>query len=73
MKKNIGIADRLIRVIVALVFAVLIFSGTVTGVLSLVIGIVGGIFLLTAASAWSPLYLLFEIKTCQPEHHHPVY
>jgi hypothetical protein len=73
MKKNLGIADRIIRIIIAVVFAVLIFSGTVSGLLSLLLGIVGGIFLLTGVSNFCPLYFLLGIKTCQPEHHHPVH
>ena len=69
MKRNIGYADRFIRAMVALVFAALIVSGAVTGVVSLVMGIVGGLFLLTAVSGWCPLYAGIGISTCSEDHH----
>lgn len=69
MKRNIGYADRFIRAIVALVFAVLIVSAAVTGVVSLVMGIVGGLFLLTSVSGWCPLYAGMGISTCAPDDH----
>ena len=65
-----GIADRIIRVLIAVVFVVLILSGTVSGVLALVLGIIGGIFLLNAASGVCLLYLPFNISTRSPDHHH---
>jgi len=69
MKKNLGTFDRVMRVIIAIVFAVLILSGTVSGALSLVLGIAGGIFLLTAASGFCPLYTSLGIHTNSPHHH----
>lgn len=41
MKKNIGSVDRIIRLVLAVVFALLYFSGTVTGTLGLVLVILG--------------------------------
>lgn len=67
MKKNMGMADRVIRVIIAAVFAILYFTGTVTGTLGLVLLILGGVFLLTSILGFCPLYLPFGIKTCKSE------
>lgn len=64
MKKNMGMADRVIRIIVALVFAGLYFTGTVSGTLGIVLLALGGIFLLTAFISFCPLYLPFGISTC---------
>ena len=64
MKKNMGTADRAIRIIVALVIAVLYFTGTVEGTLGLVLLILGAVFLLTSIVSFCPLYTLFGIKTC---------
>lgn len=65
MKKNVGSADRIIRIVLAVLFAVLYFTGTVTGTVGLVLVVLGGIFLLTALISWCPLYAPFGISTCR--------
>lgn len=63
MKKNMGSTDRVIRVILAIVFALLYFTGTVSGTLGLVLLILGAIFLLTSVVSFCPLYAPFGIST----------
>jgi len=65
MKKNMSSADRVIRVILAAVFAVLYFTGTVTGTLGLVLVVLGGVFVLTSLISFCPLYTIFGISTCK--------
>ncbi|MFN8291939.1 MAG: DUF2892 domain-containing protein [Chitinophagaceae bacterium] len=65
MKKNMGNADRIIRVLIAAVFAYLYFSGTVTGTLGLILVILGGVFVLTSLVSFCPLYTLVGINTCK--------
>lgn len=55
--------DRLIRVVVAAVFAYLYFSGVVTGALGVILLVVAIVFLLTSVVSFCPLYALFKIKT----------
>ncbi|MBX2895124.1 MAG: DUF2892 domain-containing protein [Cyclobacteriaceae bacterium] len=64
MKKNMGNADRIIRVALALIFAVLYFTDVVTGTPGLLLVIAGGVFLLTSLVSFCPLYTLFGIRTC---------
>ena len=64
MKKNMGSADKIIRVLIAAVFAVLSFTGTITGTLGLVLLVLGGVFVLTSLVSFCPLYAIFGIKTC---------
>ncbi|MBX2961054.1 MAG: DUF2892 domain-containing protein [Cyclobacteriaceae bacterium] len=64
MKKNMGNADRSIRIVLAIVFAALYFSGTVTGTLGLVLVILGGVFVLTSVVGFCPLYTLVGLNTC---------
>jgi hypothetical protein len=64
MKPNMGTADRIIRVILAAVFAYLYFSGTVTGIAGLILVILGGVFVLTSLISFCPLYSLFGLNTC---------
>ncbi len=67
MKKNMGSADKLIRVLLAAVFAVLYFTKTVEGTLGIVLLVLGGVFLLTSVVSFCPLYLPFGISTCKKE------
>ena len=63
MKKNMGTVDRLIRILVAVVIAVLYFTHQISGGLAVVGLIVSGIFILTSIMGLCPLYILFGINT----------
>jgi hypothetical protein len=67
MKKNMGAADRIIRIIVAIVLAILImfFTHTVTGTAGIVFIIIAAVFLATSFVGFCPLYTIFGIKTCK--------
>jgi hypothetical protein len=65
MKKNMGGADRLIRLLVAVAISALYFTGTISGTLGLVLVVLGGIFLLTSAVSFCPLYAPFGTSTCK--------
>lgn len=64
MKINMGGADRIIRVLIAIAIAVLYFTQVVTGTLGIILLIVGGVFLLTSVVGFCPLYAPFGIRTC---------
>lgn len=64
MKKNMGIADRIIRIIIAAVIGVLYFTEIISGTIGIIFLILAGIFLLTSLISFCPLYLPFGIKTC---------
>ncbi|WP_297793923.1 DUF2892 domain-containing protein [uncultured Eudoraea sp.] len=64
MKKNMGSADRTIRFIIAAIFFVLYFTGTVTGTLGIVLLALAGIFVLTSLVSFCPLYAPFGLSTC---------
>ena len=64
MKKNMGNADRTIRTIAAIAFAILYFTGTVTGTWGIVLLVLGGIFLLTSLVSFCPLYAMIGMDTC---------
>lgn len=65
MKKNMGNTDRIIRVIAAIVFAVLYFTGTVTGAIGLVLVVLGAVFLATSFISFCPLYTIVGMNTCE--------
>jgi hypothetical protein len=63
MKQNMGTVDRIIRLVVAAVFAYLYFGGIVTGALGIVLLVLAGVFMLTSLVAFCPLYVPFKIST----------
>lgn len=65
MKKNMGSADRIVRIVLAVIFAALFFTGTVTSTLGYVLLALGVIFVLTSVISFCPLYAPFGISTCK--------
>lgn len=59
-----GTTDKLIRVMIAAVFAILYFTNVVSGTLGIILLIIGGVFLLTSVISFCPLYTLLGINTC---------
>lgn len=64
MKKNMGNADKIIRVVIAAIIGILYFTGTITGTLGIVLLVLAGIFVLTSFISFCPLYAPFGFSTC---------
>jgi len=67
MKKNMGNTDRLIRILLAVVMAVLYFTDTVTGTFGIVLLVLAGVFIVTSLISFCPLYTLIGLNTCRPK------
>jgi Protein of unknown function (DUF2892) len=65
MKPNMGTTDRILRIIIAAVFAGLFFTGTITGITGTILLVLGAVFILTSLAGFCPLYAPFGIKTCR--------
>lgn len=63
MKKNMGNIDRGLRVVIALVVAVLYFAGLISGTVAIILGILAAVFILTSLVGTCPLYLPFGLST----------
>jgi hypothetical protein len=63
MNRNVASWDRVLRVVLAALFAYLYFAGIVTGGLGLLLLVVGIVFLVTAIVGYCPLYGLFKLST----------
>lgn len=59
-----GNADRLVRILLAVVFAILYFTKTVEGTFGIVLLVLGAVFLLTSFISFCPLYTILGINTC---------
>lgn len=63
MKKNMGTIDRIIRLAIVVLIAVLYYAGQISGLAATILGIVAVAFLLTSLLGWCPTYVPFGIST----------
>jgi hypothetical protein len=64
MKANMGSADRMVRLLVAVILTVLYLTKVISGTLGMVALVISGIFLFTSLVRFCPLYTLIGINTC---------
>jgi len=63
MKKNMGNIDKVIRILVAVVIAILFFAKVITGTLGIILLALAVVFVLTSLISFCPLYWPFGINT----------
>jgi len=67
MDRNIGPEDRVVRVVVALGLAVLIYMQVLDGIAAIVVGIVAAYLLITGLFARCLIYKLIDVDTSVQE------
>lgn len=67
MQKNMGTADRTIRIVIAAIIAILYYMGQISGTVAIVLIVVAIAFAVTSLIGWCPAYLPFHISTCKRE------
>lgn len=67
MKKNMGNPDRIIRILLAVTFAVLYFTNIITGTFGIVLLVLACVFVLTSLISFCPLYTLAGLNSCPAE------
>jgi hypothetical protein len=63
MKKNMGTADKSIRILAAIVVIGLYLGNVISGTVAIVLLVLAGIFILTSFVSYCPLYSPFGIST----------
>jgi hypothetical protein len=63
MKKNMGIADRVIRFMLAATVLVLYLLDAISGVAAIILGLFAVIFVVTSFVGFCPLYAPFNFST----------
>ena len=58
-----GTIDKVIRILVAIVIAVLYFTNIISGTLAIIFLVLAGVFILTSFMSFCPLYLPFGLST----------
>jgi hypothetical protein len=64
MKTNVGNIDKAVRIVLAIVFAALYFTGTVSGTIGIILLVLGIVFAATSLIGFCPLYAMFGMSTC---------
>ena len=65
MKKNVGSIDKVVRILLALVAAILGFKGGFSDIVSYILFAVAIILLVVSLIGFCPLYPLLGISTCK--------
>ena len=63
MTKNMGSLDRRLRAALAVLVAVLYFTGVISGTVAIILGVLAVVFLATSFVGTCPLYLPFGLST----------
>lgn len=63
MTNNMGRTDKLIRLAFAAIVAILYFTGTISGTLAIILGVLAIVFALTSLVGYCPLYSVFGMNT----------
>jgi len=62
MERNVGAIDRVVRLVVAILFIVANVAGWVTGIAGLVLAVFAGMLISSVVSGHCPLYVMLGIK-----------
>jgi uncharacterized membrane protein len=63
MKSNMSAADRAIRLLLVAVIALLYFTGNISGLLAIILGVLAIVFVFTSFSGFCPIYYPFKISS----------
>ena len=63
MKKNMGTIDKVVRILAAVVIAILYFTNVISGTAAIILLVIAAIFIITSFMSFCPLYLPFGIST----------
>ncbi|MEP7322118.1 MAG: DUF2892 domain-containing protein [Saprospiraceae bacterium] len=63
MKKNIGLTDRVLRILVAVAITILYFTHQISGTTAILLGALAILFAVTSLISFCPLYWSIGIST----------
>jgi hypothetical protein len=62
MERNVGTIDRIVRLVLSILFIVANITGWATGIVGLVLAVLAGMLLSSVASGHCPLYVMLGIR-----------
>lgn len=63
MKKNVGTIDKVVRIVFALLVAILAYAKVINGTWAIVLLVLAAVFVATSLISFCPLYIPFGINT----------
>ena len=63
MKPNMGTEDKVLRIVAAIVIAILYFTNVISGTVAIVLLVLAAVFILTSLVSFCPLYAPFGLST----------
>jgi hypothetical protein len=63
MKKNMGLIDRAIRILIAVAVTILFITNVIQGTLGIILVVISGVLVLTSLIGSCPLYMPLRITT----------
>ena len=63
MKPNVGTIDKIIRIALAALVAILYFTNVISGTLGIVLLVLAAVFVLTSLVSFCPIWAVFGINT----------
>lgn len=67
MKKNMGIMDRALRIVTALIIIILFLTDNLSGLAAAILLSLSAVFILTSFVSFCPLYYMLKIRTNKSE------
>jgi len=65
MKANVGNIDKIIRITLAVLVAILYFTNVISGTLGIILLILAGVLVLTSLVSFCPIWAVFGVNTCK--------
>ena len=63
MKANLGNTDKIIRLVISAIIAVLFFTNVISGTVGIIMLVVAGVLLLTSFVSFCPLYWMLGLRS----------
>jgi hypothetical protein len=62
-KKNVNSVDKVVRILLAVVLGILIFTNQVMGILAIIFGVLAVVLVLTSVLSFCPIYAMLNLST----------
>jgi hypothetical protein len=65
MKKNVGSADKIVRLLLAAIIIILYVFNVVSGLFGYILLALSAVFIITSLINFCPLWAIFGVNTCK--------
>jgi len=65
MKANVGTIDKIIRITLAVLVAILYFTNVISGTIGIILLALAGVLVLTSLVSFCPIWAIIGVSTCK--------